>query len=209
MWKDTIETFLQQYKLYQEEQLDKEHRDRFESTVLEPKYSTKHPIEQHEGKLYTRSIYKKFLAQLHYADAFIVTEIERDKLYEVRKIIQYEEEEFYHQSFDIEIDLHMNKFDCICCKYERDGILCCHVLRLFNQLGIFNIPDTYINRRWTRMWKENVIKEMKQQIVEAQGDGKEDDNHASITYAMMMMKTSKVCASVSKDREKLRDLWKC
>ncbi|KAE8814122.1 hypothetical protein D1007_08767 [Hordeum vulgare] len=38
---------------------------------------------------------------------------------------------------------------CDCCKIERDGMLCCHILKVFNQLGVDEIPAQYIIRRWT------------------------------------------------------------
>ena len=61
MRKDIIETFLEQYQLFQEDQQCKEYKDRFNSTILEPKYSTKHPIERHARKIYNREIYEKLL----------------------------------------------------------------------------------------------------------------------------------------------------
>jgi len=87
MRKDTIETFLEQYQLFQEDQQCKEYKDRFNLTVLEPKYSTKHPIERHAGKIYNREIYEKFLHQIHLADAYMVKELIKDEKYIVKRII--------------------------------------------------------------------------------------------------------------------------
>ena len=118
--------------------------------MLEPKYSTKHPIERHAGKIYNREIYEKFLHQIHLADAYMVKELIKDEKYILKRIIDYDEQEYYNNSFPIEVDLKANRFDCICCKYDRDGILCCHVLRLFTQIGIYKIPENYIKERWTK-----------------------------------------------------------
>jgi hypothetical protein len=43
-----------------------------------------------------------------------------------------------------------SNFNCECHKYDRDGLLCCHVLKVFIHLGIDAIPERYIKRRWTQ-----------------------------------------------------------
>jgi hypothetical protein len=39
---------------------------------------------------------------------------------------------------------------CECCKFDRDGMLCCHILKVFVTLGIKIIPDNYILERWAQ-----------------------------------------------------------
>jgi hypothetical protein len=41
-------------------------------------------------------------------------------------------------------------YDCDCCKWNRDGILCCHVLKIFTHIGIDETLAHYIKRRWTQ-----------------------------------------------------------
>ena len=36
-----------------------------------------------------------------------------------------------------------------CCKMDRDGILCCHILKVFTHLGVDEIPRQYILQRGT------------------------------------------------------------
>ena len=196
MRKDRIETFLEQYQLFQEDQQCKEYKDRFNSTVLEPKYSTKHPIERHAGKIYNREIYEKFLHQIHLADAYMVKELIKDEKYIVKRIIDYDEQEYYNNSFPIEVDLKANRFDCICCKYDRDGILCCHVLRLFTQIGIYKIPENYIKQRWTKKWKEDALESMKKDKLQQQSNQTNAGTDATLTYAMMTTKSADLCANL-------------
>ena len=33
---------------------------------------------------------------------------------------------------------------------DRDGILCCHILKMFTHLGVDEIPERYILKRWTQ-----------------------------------------------------------
>ncbi|KAM0886534.1 hypothetical protein ACQ4PT_029636 [Festuca glaucescens] len=39
---------------------------------------------------------------------------------------------------------------CECSKMDRDGILCCHILKIFTHLGVDEIPERYILKRWTQ-----------------------------------------------------------
>jgi hypothetical protein len=45
----------------------------------------------------------------------------------------------------VDDDFHNEIYNCQCCKINRDGILCCHVLKVMTSIGA---PDHYIFRRW-------------------------------------------------------------
>ncbi|XP_039820969.1 protein FAR1-RELATED SEQUENCE 5-like [Panicum virgatum] len=40
-------------------------------------------------------------------------------------------------------------YSCTCCKFERDGVLCCHILKVFDALAVREVPDRYILPRWS------------------------------------------------------------
>ncbi|CAL5064925.1 unnamed protein product [Urochloa decumbens] len=42
-----------------------------------------------------------------------------------------------------------SSFYCECSKYDRDGILCCHVMKVLTRLGVKTIPEQYIMKRWS------------------------------------------------------------
>lgn len=114
MRKDTIETFLKQYEIYQDEQRENENEDRFESNLVVPIYSSMQPIERHAGEIYTRRMYLKFQLQLFNASAYSVNELIKDERYMVEKIIEYKDPGYKRKFFTFEVDRSMNKFDCIC-----------------------------------------------------------------------------------------------
>ncbi|CAL5036043.1 unnamed protein product [Urochloa decumbens] len=43
-----------------------------------------------------------------------------------------------------------NSYFCECSKFDRDGILCCHILKIMTRFGVKTIPDRYVLRRWTQ-----------------------------------------------------------
>jgi hypothetical protein len=87
MRKDSIENFLKQYDLFQENVVETENVDRFQSTQQQPTFWSRQPIERHAAKIYTRGIYLKFLTELCNATTFGVHEVVRDKLYELKRCL--------------------------------------------------------------------------------------------------------------------------
>ncbi|KAL6653059.1 hypothetical protein ACP70R_011984 [Stipagrostis hirtigluma subsp. patula] len=154
--EDTIETFIRQYDIFQKEAISIEDGDKFQSTQ-KPMYYTRQLIERHAAEIYTTGLFLKFQKELLDASAFNVFEIEKDRIYMVKKTLDYEEAEFIRDSFSVEVDMGIRMFNCICSKFERDGLLCCHVLRLFTQFGINEIPEHYVNPRWTKKFREQEL----------------------------------------------------
>ena len=57
--------------------------------------------------------------------------------------------EFMHKpgEFIVSYDIADKTFSCSCKKFEIVGILCCHVLKVFDFLDIKTIPNMYILKR--------------------------------------------------------------
>lgn len=188
--EDNIETFIGQYNIFQEQVVS---IDRFESSMQKPIYCTRQPIERHAAEIYTVGLFLKFQKELLDASAFNVFEKEKDRIYTVKRVLEYEDAEFLNDSFSVEVDMEKKIFNCICSKFERDGILCCHVLRLFTQFGINEIPEHYIRQRWTKKFREQELQKL---CTEKTGS---DASQNVLRYAMLMNKTADTCASVSRD----------
>jgi hypothetical protein len=48
----------------------------------------------------------------------------------------------------VSVDLKEHDFVCICCKFEKDGIVCGHILRVLIHLNIYELPQKYYIPRW-------------------------------------------------------------
>lgn len=55
---------------------------------------------------------------------------------------------------------------CSCKKFETSGILCCHVLKVFGNKDVMELPDQYILKRWTKEAKVSVKADVKRNEVE-------------------------------------------
>ena len=197
--KDTIETFLKQYELFQENIVQIENRDRFESSQQIPVFWCRQLIERHAGKIYTKGIYLKFVTELLNSTAFQVIEIEKDKQYHLQKMFRYENPEFWKDVFTVHVNRKDMRFECECGKFERDGVLCCHILRLFTQFDVMEIPVHYILPRWTIEYREKELLKHKKDSVEKYGDSSSEN---ALRYAMIMNSISDMCSDISRDQNK-------
>jgi len=205
MRKDSIETFLQQCQIYEEEQAEIERRDRFESNVQEHVYATMQMIERHAAQVYTRNIYLRFQMELYNSSAYSLEEDESWAKYKVHRLMDHDKIEFYRRTFYIEVDKDANTFSCICKKYQRDGILCCPILRLFTHLGIYRIPENYIKLRWTKDYLETELRSQKKKEMERFG---KCNDEPVLRHAMMMNSLSDMCSKVCKDKEKSEEFMR-
>jgi len=207
--KDTLENFMRQFQVIREASTTKEDENRFTSLIKEPTYCTQQKIERQAAKIYNRDIFVKMQTELYNSGAFAVQENIKDYKYTITKSCYYSILEFYKKRFTVEVDKVKKEYKCECTKLTRDGILCCHVLRLFTQLGINELPEKCINRRWTKKFREEELKKHKIQCIEASGCTKAQK---SIRYAMVNNKViaiwNDVCNNGAESKEFLEELEK-
>jgi hypothetical protein len=39
---------------------------------------------------------------------------------------------------------------CECSRFDRDGVICCHIMQIMTRLGVETIPNCFILKRWTQ-----------------------------------------------------------
>ncbi|RLM86579.1 hypothetical protein C2845_PM04G10870 [Panicum miliaceum] len=39
---------------------------------------------------------------------------------------------------------------CECSRFDRDGVICCHIMKIMTRLGVETIPNRFILKRWTQ-----------------------------------------------------------
>ena len=53
------------------------------------------------------------------------------------------------RNYSVIANTDLGEYHCECCKYERDEIISCHILRVMDMLGVRKMPNNLIRRRWT------------------------------------------------------------
>ncbi|XP_015689559.1 protein FAR1-RELATED SEQUENCE 5-like [Oryza brachyantha] len=196
--KDTIDKFIGRYMEIQENVKKVDDEDRFHSGA-DLKYVSMQPIEQHAAHIYTREIFLKVQKELLHSTAFNVQEIQTGTVYILEKVFNYENPEFDRNSFEVLVEPGIKAFKCQCAKFTRDGILCCHIFRLFTQFGINEIPEQYRMPRWTKMFREEQLKKNKENKLDKH-DIKDSEN--TLRYAMLMNKVAEIGRQICHDEIK-------
>jgi hypothetical protein len=144
----SILNFVRQYEKIQEKCLIAQEGEEFRTDDRERRRWSKFPLERHAATVYTKKMFYKFSkefekiaeydvkpeSQLHY---LLVPNNVRVYGYGKRSYVvtSIEDEEIFY---------------CECSKFDRDGMVCCHIMKVLTRLGIKQIPDRYILKRWTQ-----------------------------------------------------------
>ncbi|KAK1649142.1 hypothetical protein QYE76_066947 [Lolium multiflorum] len=116
-----------------------------------------YPLEEQALKVYTRPIYLRLRAELRKVTSYNVQLI-GGQSYDVLPIKTYVYG-YGSRSYQVEANVETETYSCECCKFSRDGLLCCHIFRVMVQLGCINkIPEKYILDRW-RVQEETIVEE--------------------------------------------------
>ncbi|KAE8807141.1 Protein FAR1-RELATED SEQUENCE 5 [Hordeum vulgare] len=144
----SILNFVKQYEKIQVHILVREGGNDYGTKHLDTQRWSHFPVERHAYKTYTRDIYVKFRIEFEMFGQYnvhtvgvnfydLVPNTEDIAMYGARKYL-------------VKVRPEATIYDCYCCKWHRDVLLCCHVLKIFTHLGIDEIPAHYIMHRWTQ-----------------------------------------------------------
>ncbi|KAM3213718.1 hypothetical protein ACQJBY_066244 [Aegilops geniculata] len=117
-------------------------------------FNTKYYIERQAHSMYNISIFRKFQLILNDVTRLQIREEEKMKLYMVYQAKNYYKQEHRTRLYVVQVDTEKEDYSCICCKFEKDGILCSHILKVMLHLEVDKIPDKYIIDRWRKQGKK-------------------------------------------------------
>nr|QWJ73364.1 Far1 Related Sequence 7 splice variant 2 [Isatis tinctoria] len=143
----SLREFISRYEQGLEQRREEERKEDFNSYNLQPFLQTKEPVEEQCRRLYTLTIFRIFQGELAQSYNYISV-----KTYEEGAIIR-----FLVNKCGNENDKHAVTFSasnlnasCSCQMFEYEGLLCRHILKVFNLLDIRELPSRYILHRWTK-----------------------------------------------------------
>ncbi|KAM0823600.1 hypothetical protein ACQ4PT_070767 [Festuca glaucescens] len=114
-----------------------------------------YPLEEQALEVYTHPIYLRFRAELQKVTSYNVHVDGQN--FDVLPIKTYVYG-YGKKSYMVEANLEAETYSCECCRFSRDGLLCCHILRVMVQLGAIDyIPEKDILYR-RRVPEETIVK---------------------------------------------------
>jgi hypothetical protein len=122
--------------------------------VNEKKFITDYYIERQAHKLYNVSIFWKFQKLLKDVTRLQLREESKGKIYWVFQAKNYPIKEHRQRDYLVQVNEQTEEYSCICCKFQKDGLLCSYILKIMLHLQVEKIPDKYIIERWGKREKK-------------------------------------------------------
>ena len=168
---NSIFDFLKQYESLQDKILNAERKAEADTALTEPDlWCRSSPIEKQMARAYTRNIFIRFQREMRETMSYICQHIQGYR-YDV-SILDGPVPHYGYRNYLVIANHETGIYSCNCCKFERDGVLCCHILKVMIQNGVRQIPDEYILKRWC--WDTDA----------ALGDPKHDAEHEAPRQGM-------------------------
>ncbi|XP_074305786.1 uncharacterized protein LOC141641007 [Silene latifolia] len=113
-------------------------------------------VEMHASLVYTHPIFGDFQNEVKHAICSMgvggLTTVGAVEYHDVRDGLK-------HRSFRVEFNTKTNESKCACKLFERHGIVCRHILWVWNGRQVHRIPDPYILARWTKKSYRPVVRD--------------------------------------------------
>ena len=152
---NSLVEFAQQYTAIQDKVMASVSKEQLETVYKETEMYSMNPLEMQVRGLYTHNLFCKFQVEMKVKSAYKCNALDDGtfKVSSVRGIIPKYGDRDYH----VQANMVEETYSCSCCKFDRDGLLCAHVLRVMDQIGVYEIPEKYILKRWTWDPEEDLI----------------------------------------------------
>nr|XP_051196586.1 protein FAR1-RELATED SEQUENCE 5-like [Lolium perenne] len=148
---DSLVRFFKQYMKLQERIDVTEDAHEFDGDEKTVRLWGDFPMEKQILQTYTMPIYHRFQLELRKITSHNVRDIgvtEQGSIHEVFPI-QGSMRGYGRRSYRVDADVANGIYNCECCKINRDGILCCHALKVMTHLGmVTKYLEHYILPRW-------------------------------------------------------------
>ncbi|XP_021904927.1 protein FAR1-RELATED SEQUENCE 7-like isoform X1 [Carica papaya] len=142
-----LREFIPRYEQGLQRRREDERKEDFNSFNLQAFLQTKEPVEEQCRRLYTLSVFKIFQNELVQSYNYLGI-----KTYEEGTISRFSVRKCGNENEKHAVTFSASNLNvsCSCQMFEFEGVLCRHVLKVFNLLDIRELPSRYVLHRWTK-----------------------------------------------------------
>ncbi|XP_048538039.1 protein FAR1-RELATED SEQUENCE 5-like [Triticum urartu] len=123
-------------------------------------------------------------------------ELQAAEKYEVYKTRMLAEKDFRIRRYVVIVDMHREDFACICGKFEKDGVVCSHILRVLTHLNLPVLPEKYYIDRWRPKQRKD-IRKLRYGVPEELTAG---DHH--LRYMLLSSRLNEMASDAASSNEK-------
>ncbi|XP_040243933.2 protein FAR1-RELATED SEQUENCE 5-like [Aegilops tauschii subsp. strangulata] len=144
--------FAKQYTALQQKILGSELQQEANTALKQPKLLTYLPMGRQMSKIYTNMIFNKFQEEIKRASMYTAFQV-GEHTFKVCSIMGMSDSEPEDpdkgRNYFVKASISEGEYYCQCCKFERDGIVCYHILKVMDLNAVTRMPCHFIRRRWT------------------------------------------------------------
>jgi hypothetical protein len=124
----SVTSFLYEYDKIVENIEENEKQEDSITRTTTPTYWCGNDMEVQAGKCYNGKIFYRFQKQLRFTSKLHIQDVERNVNFEVYKSALAAARDYRTRRYLVLVNLSTDDFNCICSKFNKDGLLCSHVL---------------------------------------------------------------------------------
>ena len=194
--RTTLKDFVVKFTKAVDNHYKKERKEDFDSRHKTPSLVIGSKIKHQAASIYTRTIFNKFQKEIVSSNHFTKEKVEKNGTFYRYKVTSSFDP---NDAFIVKLNLESKVCECDCQLFEFMGIVCRHMLLIFQVKNIFQIPSHYILQHWTK----ETNKELKS--VEYRSSF-EDEHHMS--RALRSIHVCQRASQLSYLAEKSEDIYK-
>ncbi|EHA8589332.1 protein FAR1-RELATED SEQUENCE 5 [Cocos nucifera] len=153
-------------------QYEKEVQADFANMIARPVLKSSSSIEKHASETYTKTIFSIFQEELVQALGYSVEKFQDGSVCRYHVALNAEGA---HRTYDVTFDSSETRARCSCQKFEFSGIICRHILRVFQVVGLCKLPEGLILKRWTQKAKSGTV--LYENCAKIQGNAQNNFTH--------------------------------
>lgn len=111
-------------------------RDKNKAQEVALLHST-YTFEKQARDLYNTQIFYRFQQLVKAIGRYIAEEVEKHRVYMIYKSEEHALHEVRPRKYKVMVDVSQEKYECICARFQKGGILCVHILRTLVQMNKF------------------------------------------------------------------------
>lgn len=193
LWFDSglvLKEFATQYEKAMASRREKEREENKNIVTHAPVLWSTWSVEREASKTYTRKIFKVFQDEYKRTlDLRVPAPTVEDGV----STYLVEDLGFRGKNRKVKYNPSEQSAFCTCRKFEFQGILCCHILRVFRELNFQKMPPRYYMKRWTRSAVDDVVFYSSGEAIKS-----DIDPLATTRYSELSYMTQKIVATGAK-----------
>ncbi|XP_026419234.1 protein FAR1-RELATED SEQUENCE 5-like [Papaver somniferum] len=188
-----LRELVDQYSKAMVDQYGKENEAEKRTHQTEPNLISAWPIEREASKLYTREMFYGFQEELQQIIDLLLELVSDDGIIRTYRATEMEGQKKIRTLIYNHTEQSVY---CSCKKFEFNGILCSHALKLFRNLQYKTLPPKYYLKRWTRKATEDDVFDPSGELIP-----NNSDPSSTARYDALLQISQRIATKCSKSEE--------